>query len=535
MKKVKARCIITAAIFTSFLILLIVRLYVIDCIQNKELMTSYNAQSTSKEVTSDLNFNITDCNGKQLIKFNKVYYAVINPYTFLKSNSDTNIYDLRALTYILKNYDNSYDLSKSSIENKSQKLYWQIDENTYGKLKEINDVQGFYTYVYNKTDRGKASDICNILSNFKDNDNKDKIRSSIEKNIYTQIKTNDFPTVSFQYDTNGNLQKVEENNKSGKVNVQLTIDSDLNDKVNKVLSEDQFKKYNQIGVVVMESDSGDIKVMTQKNQYKGNINLGIEDGYLFPGSIFKTIVEEAALENNKIDRQQKFQDNGKYSHESRNGAYTAEQAYIMSSNEIFMKIGNITGYDNIYGIAKKQGLFDKVLNFNYEQKGSLHMDENDNGDISLLSIGQKFRITPLEALSLPNTVINNGIYVKPRIIKSYVDENSNIIKSEDAVSYRAISENTANIMQQQMREVTTDTSGTGKLAAVKNVDLGGKTGTATRQEKQKHTDGWFIGFFKCSDKYYSAVVLVPDINNETEEGGTTAAPVFKRIVQEFNK
>jgi cell division protein FtsI/penicillin-binding protein 2 len=239
----------------------------------------------------------------------------------------------------------------------------------------------------------------------------------------------------------------------------------------------------------MESGSGDIKVMTQKNQYKGNINLGIEEGYLFPGSIFKTIVEEAALENNKISLQQTFKDTGKYSHENRQGSYTAEQAYIMSSNEIFMKIGNITGYDNIYSTAKKQGLLDKVLNFNYEQKGSLHMDGNDNGDISLLSIGQKFRITPLEALSLPNTVINNGIYVKPHIIKNYVDENSNVIKNEDAVSYRAISENTANIIQQQMRKVTTSESGTGKLAAVKNVDLGGKTDTTTTGLSRRRITG----------------------------------------------
>lgn len=503
--------------------------------QNKELMASYNAQSTSEEVTSDVNFNITDCNGKQLIQLDKIYYAVINPYTFLKNNSDTNLYDLRALTYILKNYDSTYDLSLSSIENKSKKLYFKIDEDTYKKLKEIKDVQGFYTYVYNKTDRSKAADICNILSNFKDNNDKDKIGSSIEKSVYAQSKSNAFPTVSFQYDANGNIQNIDESRKSNMVNVQLTLDSNLNDKVNKILSESGFKKYNQIGVVIMESISGDIKVMTQKNQYKGNINLGIEDGYLFPGSIFKTIVEEAALENNKINMQQTFKDTGKYSHENRQGSYTAEQAYIMSSNEIFMKIGNIAGYDNIYSTAKKQGLLDKVLNFNYEQKGSLHMDGNNNGDISLLSIGQKFRITPLEALSLPNTVINNGIYVKPRIIKSYVDESNNVIKKEDNVSYRAISEDTANIMQQQMRKVTTSESGTGKLAAVKNIDLGGKTGTATRQEKLKHTDGWFVGFFKCKDKYYSAVVLVPDINNESEEGGTTAAPVFKRIVEEFNK
>lgn len=510
-------------------------MFIIDFVDNKELMVSYASQSTAKETTSDINFNILDCSGKQMIKYNKIYYAVISPYVFSKNNNDTNIYELKALTYILKNFDSMYDLSSPTIQSQTQKLYWKIDENTYNKIKEINNIQGFYTYVYNKADKSKASDLCNILSNFKDNNNKEKIGTSIEKSIYNNIKSNQFPSISFKYDANGNIQNEEEYKEDKSINVQLTIDNALNERVNKILSENQFKNYSQIGAVVMESETGDIKVMTQKDEYKGNINLGIEQGYLFPGSIFKTIVEEAALESNKITAKQTFKDTGKYSHENRNGSYTAEQAYIMSSNEIFMKIGNIAGYDNIYNTAKKQGLFNKALDFNYEQKGTLYMDGSDNGDVSLLSIGQKFRITPLEALSLPNTVINSGIYVKPRIINNYVDSNGNTIKSSETVSYRAISENTANIMKNQMRKVTTDESGTGKLAFVNNIDLGGKTGTATRQEKDKHTDGWFVGFFKCKDKYYSAVVLVPDIDSVTQEGGTTAAPVFKRIVEEFNK
>ena len=199
-----------------------------------------------------------------------------------------------------------------------------------------------------------------------------------------------------------------------------------------------------------------------------------------------------------------------------------------------MNIGNITGYNNIYKVAKDQGLFSKVLNINYEQYGILNMDPLDNGDISLLSIGEKFRITPLEAISLPNTIINNGVYVKPTIIEGFV-QGDKIVKSEETVQKQVISKKTAEIMKEQMRKVVSDVNGTGKLAAVRNNDVGGKTGTATRQEaKETHSDGWFVGFFEYNGKYYSAVVQVPDINNTNEEGGTTAAPIFKKIVESLN-
>ena len=498
-------------------------------------MTSYSSQNCSSETTSNINFNILDCNGNELIKYKKLYYAVINPYIFLKNNSYTNMYELRALTYTLKSYKKEYDLFGTDVTSTSKKLYWQIDKDTYNKIKEVKDVNGFYTYVYNEVDRSEASDICNILTNFKDNNNKNKSTNSLENSIMTIVKNNEYPQKKLTYDNNGIIERDTNYTSNNNVNVKLTIDETMNNKVDSILNSSDFSKYKQIGIVIMESDTGKIKVITQKDKYKGNIVTGIGDGYLFPGSIFKTIVEEAALENNKINLSETFKDNGNYSSEKRNGTYSVEQAYIMSSNEIFMNIGNITGFNNIYNMAKAQGLLGKVLNLNYEQYGILHMDATETGDISLLSIGEKFRITPLEALSLPNTVINKGIYVKPQIIDSYVNDNGKVISAQTAVQNRVISENTANIMKEQMGKVVSDASGTGKLANVIGNDVGGKTGTATRPEKENHVDGWFVGFFKCGEKYYSAVVLVPDIDSKTEEGGTTAAPVFKKVVEALNK
>ena len=49
------------------------------------------------------------------------------------------------------------------------------------------------------------------------------------------------------------------------------------------------------------------------------------------------------------------------------------------------------------------------------------------------------------------------------------------------------------------------------------------------------SDGWFVGFFNLNGKNYSMVVYVNDIKMNRagiadEEGGGTAAPIFKEVV-----
>ena len=75
-----------------------------------------------------------------------------------------------------------------------------------------------------------------------------------------------------------------------------------------------------------------------------------------------------------------------------------------------------------------------------------------------------------------------------------------------------------------MRKVVTDDKGTGKLAYVKGLECGGKTGTNTRygledSELKKFSDGWFAGYVKKEGKYYSIIVYVHDIDVENEGEG----------------
>jgi cell division protein FtsI/penicillin-binding protein 2 len=81
------------------------------------------------------------------------------------------------------------------------------------------------------------------------------------------------------------------------------------------------------------------------------------------------------------------------------------------------------------------------------------------------------------------------------------------------------------------------TEGTGEKAYIEGMDVGGKTGTTEYFDKgEECSDGWFVGFFNLNGKNYSMVVFVPKIpinidGKNDEEGGTTAAPIFKEIVE----
>ncbi|KOF56091.1 penicillin-binding protein [Clostridium sp. DMHC 10] len=534
MYKSKIRCMSILVILVIAFSFLIYRLYIIMN-YNEELEVNYAAQMSSFEKTSDLNYEVIDCNGKDLLPFNKDYYVVINPYIFSRNNSDTNIRKLTALNYILKNYNKNYDLSQVSIESSTNKLYWKIDETIYNNLQKFKDVNGIYTYYVNKVDRSEAADIFNIITNPKDKNNKKfKANNSLEKTIYDRFKNDEYPEKVFKNDSNGNIISSNEINNKNLSKVKLTIDKTINDKVQNILDDSDLK---QASAIVMESENGAIRAAAQKDLYDANINFGLK-GIYYPGSIFKTIVEEAAIESKSVDLNTPIKDTGKFSQEKVYDYCTPKQAFVVSSNDVFINIGQKTGFYNIYNTAKNQGLFDKVLNIDGESNGSMDsMDSNDTGNLSLLSYGQSLRITPVEALAIPNTVVNKGIYVKPHIVDSYINGITGKVEKEKIYSNRVISENTANTMLELFKEVLTDKHGTGLLAYTPNPCIGGKTGTAQRGENKDKTienvDAWFAGFFNANGINYSAVIFAPNIDKNMSAAITTA-PIFKKIVESLN-
>jgi cell division protein FtsI/penicillin-binding protein 2 len=93
-------------------------------------------------------------------------------------------------------------------------------------------------------------------------------------------------------------------------------------------------------------------------------------------------------------------------------------------------------------------------------------------------------------------------------------------------------------MQQIMREVVC--RGTASRAQVKNIDVGGKTGTGyiaqpdggyDRPDGSRAYYASFVGFLPVDDPQITILISIDQPPADTNErfGGTAAAPVFQRL------
>ncbi len=523
---------------------LTLRIIQIQFLNREKLKVIADSQYSYKENISEINYLLLDTNGKELLDYNNKYFLVIDTLAFKRNNGTTDIKNIYALNYILKNYNKKYDLSDIIEKPKSAKLYFTLDEETYNKIKSMKDIKGIYLYRYSEVDRKEAWKIENILSDTKNTKND----SSLEGIIHSKTKGNKAPSITFHRDVSGNVDQGLFNIPDKNVNIRLTLDKDIQDKVRYILNQDKYKKYEEIGVVLVESKSGKIRALAQKDEKKPNILLGsaTENGYV-PGSIFKLVVEGAALDQEAVSLNDRFSCKlGKYSLcKKPHGNLTVEEALILSCNNVFAQIGKKVGWDTILDYAKKQGLFDKVLNLNgdYEVKGDYAEPKIYEDGPLFLSMGQNMRITPLQAASIVNTIVNHGVYIKPTILEAFVDINNNTLEELSNENKQVLKKSTADILKNDMIKVVRDEKGTGKSAYISTIETGGKTGTTTRMEPkktgnsiystemEKHSDGWFLGFFKHKGEYFSLVIFIKDINEDNQAGGSTAAPIFKEIVE----
>ncbi|GAA0734593.1 penicillin-binding transpeptidase domain-containing protein [Clostridium oceanicum] len=537
-------------IFILIFSVLILRIYKFQYLDRDKFAVMADAQYAYKEPIWENKFKLLDTNGKDLLKYKDKYYAVIVPQSFEDNEKEEE--KVLSILYTLKNYNKDYDLAESNVT-KSGKLYYEIDKNTYEKLMKMKKLKGFYVYKTSVVDkdynnRKEHWKLENMLLNPYKKDGKTfKNKDSLEYKIYDKTKDNDIDKIVYNKDLNGQIMSNEIEKASKSVNPKLTLDSNIQDKIRKVLENKKYKKYSQIGVALMESDTGKISGMAQKDETLPNVIIGASSKNGFPpGSIFKVIVEEAALENDVITEDDKFYCKGQFekNHEGCHGNLNYKDAFTVSCNDIFSQIGRKVGFGNIDDIMKRQDLFGKVLNLNYEQKGSFQLSNNkkpslEDGTLSLISFGQLMRMTPIEALSMVNVVVNNGVYTKPYLLESYVDNNNKTLQTEKTIKKKIIDKDNAINIKDQMIDVVK--KGTGKLAYNKNILIGGKTGSTERTEKdgkgkiKSKSDGWFIGFFENNGKTYSMVVFVPNIDSEKESAGNTAVPIFYDIVKELNK
>lgn len=351
--------------------------------------------------------------------------------------------------------------------------------------------------------------------------------------------------------------------------LRLTIDNNLQQIASDALGEQRG------AVIAIDPATGAILALVSKPSFDPNALIGIgaadfgqaleEDAATpllnratrqsyAPGSIFKIVTLSAALQNGVANPSTVFADptsldlpgsTAVIRNFSRNrctagDSVSLEDAFIRSCNTTFAQLGMDIGADGLIAQAEEFG-FNQDIPFELQtltsalpQAGTF--DFNDAG-LAQTAIGQRdVQTTPLQMLLVTAAIANGGDIMVPFVVEEVFTAEADVVsRTEPTVWRKAVGRATADTIAGLMERVVT--SGTGRRAAVPNIRIAGKTGTAEVPDSSPHA--WFVGFGPVApnpgEDQIAIVVIVEsggDIG-ESATGGALAAPIAQQVLAAF--
>ncbi|WP_442603540.1 peptidoglycan D,D-transpeptidase FtsI family protein [Paenibacillus sp. KN14-4R] len=317
----------------------------------------------------------------------------------------------------------------------------------------------------------------------------------------------------------------------------------------------------QGAAVILDTKNADIVAMASVPKFNPS-NIHLEDGSwsnlaiksTVPGSIYKTVIAAAALEEGVVSPNELFECNGDLGKfdfhcwkQGGHGIITLEEAYADSCNIAFAQIAQRLTAEQITHYAQKMGVLSTVgwqgdatresSNFKQldgEEEGQLFIGgipSRDPGVLVQSSIGQRdVRMTPLQAANLVVTLINGGVVRAPRAVKEIRFQDGLLREKfpEQVIAPRnqGISSRTTHFLLDGMREVVTH--GTAQALLGGKWELAGKTGTAEVLNAGKSFENqWFIGYGPVSKPRYAMAIVAENV----EPGyPNQVLPVFKAMM-----
>ncbi len=363
------------------------------------------------------------------------------------------------------------------------------------------------------------------------------------------------------------------------LNVVLTIDENIQRIAEKYLEQALIdnKINNGVCCIIMDVKSGGILAMTTKPDFNLNDpftitdpetleavkaypegkernqkysdalqklwrNKAVVDSYE-PGSTFKIFTASMAVEENVVSDNDTFYCGGSKHVENYDihcwkagghGQQNFKKAVQNSCNPAFIEIGARVGREKFYTYMSGLGFREKTgIDLPGETIGLIPAYENFNEvELATSSFGQGFTITPIQMVTAVNAIANNGMMIKPHIIKRLEDQKGNVVKEFGAENVRQIvSESTSKKIKEVLESVVSEGSGSG--AYIKGFRVGGKTGTS---EKIPRGNGKYVASFvcmaPCDDPEVICLVMLDEPNGDSHFGGVIATPIARNIMEE---
>ena len=521
--------------------------------------------------------DIVDRNGNTLAKSTKVYDLILEPKQVLQADKERKsdkykeatadalekVFGIKKSTFydILSKKPNSMYYPMKKYKQLSRKVVEQFNNIS----KEDSNVIGVWfeekylrTYPY--------SQVASTVLGFCSSDGQGL--GGIENWYNSSLNGVNGKSFGY-YDSNLNLiEKVKDAQDGNKV--VSTIDINVQGVLEKKMKK--FQKdigSENMGVILMNPQNGEIYAMADYPSYdlnnprdlskvyskeklskmsskkKGELfqrlwrNYCISDAYE-PGSTFKPITVAASLDEGvTYNGKHYFCDGGQKIGTTyiKCVAYAAGghgdidpcKALMKSCNDVMMHMAADLGVNRFAKYVRSFGFGAKTgIDLPGEAIGGIFRKQDMHQvELATSSFGQGQTVTMIQLASAFCATINGGNYYQPHVVKEIDSQSGAVVSSNDNMLVkRVISEDTSRLIRKYLEKTVEDDQGTASPARVKGYVIGGKTGTAEKQPREKKN--YLVSFvgFTPVDKPQLAIYVVIDQPHVADQAHSTYATEF---------
>lgn len=312
------------------------------------------------------------------------------------------------------------------------------------------------------------------------------------------------------------------------VNLQLTVDADLNLKAYEALngrSGAVLVCNYKTGEMLCMASSPSIDPMNPPETLPDGVYLNrcISSTFV-PGSIFKLVTLTAAIENIDDLYHRSFSCSGSLNVKGVSvnctgvhGEQTIEQALANSCNCAFGQIALELGPDILAQYAEKLGITQQLkLDSITTAAGNFDKDSSMSASMAWSGIGQyNDLVSPYAMMRLVSAFANGGTVVEPSLL-GVSDTKTELVSSDTA-------QKVASMMNYNVVYKYGSSTFPG-------LNISAKTGTAEVGDG-KDSHGWFVGFLNDEQHPYAFAVLVENGGSGLRAAGAVANAVLQEAVK----
>ncbi|MBM6994855.1 PASTA domain-containing protein [Paenibacillus sp. DXFW5] len=572
-KRIKLRTLLIGGCITLFFAVLMGRAFWLQVVQADFWQAHAEELWSTKKPLPATRGTITDRNGDVLAVDAPAYTVAVNPELLNKYDLQDEV--VEGLGKVLGKDENELrdivNAKKESGEYFTQREVrnegWKIDQDLrdqvqafIGELKEKHqDMQDVGIYIIKDQKRyyPKQSLASHVLGYL---DREGKAVSGLEAFYDEQLKGVD-GSIEYKRDGRGiEIPKASEIYTPAKNgdNLKLTIDYTIQYYIEQAMIE-AYAQLQPISMTVIAADPNTMEILGMANMptynpneywadvdQKNFYNHAIKSVYE-PGSTFKIVTLAGAVQDGLFNPNATYMSGsirvpGQTIHDLKRsgwGEITYLEGVKRSSNVAFVKLGyemlgpeRLKTYVDQFGFGKKTG-----IELPGESKGIV--DPVQQADFAAMAYGHgKLLVTPLQQIVAVSAIANGGKLMEPHIVKSITDPQTGEAQdTKPKVVQQILTPEKAKEVGTYLEQVVSDQKiGTGRHAYIDGYRIAGKTGTAVKvvngQYDYTKQVVSFIGYAPVDDPKIAVIVLIDEPKDSELGGGTAAAPVFKKIVNQ---